>query len=184
MQVTLSMLWIPILVSAVFVFIAANLLWMALPFWHRPDSKKLPDEKAVLAGLTSAASGQYMAPNINWSKATAEEKEAFQNGPMGLLLVRNPNSFSMGKALTLYFLYGVVVSVLVAYVCGVTLAPGTHYLRVFRVAGTAAILAYALRGVDYSVWYGKPWLVTFKELIDGLIYGLLTAGTFGWLWPH
>jgi hypothetical protein len=184
MQVTLSMLWIPILVSAVFVFIAANLLWMALPFWHRSDYKKLPDEKAVLAGLTSAASGQYMAPNLDWSKATAEEKEAFQKGPMALLLVRNPNAFSLGKSLTLYFLYSVVVSVLVAYVCGVTLAPHTHYLRVFRVAGTAAILAYAFRGVPDSVWYGKPWVVTFKELIDGVIYGLLTAGTFGWLWPH
>jgi hypothetical protein len=184
MQVTLSMLWIPILVSAVFVFIAANLLWMALPFWHRKDYKKLPDEKAVLAGLTSAASGQYMAPNIDWSKATAEEKAAFQTGPAALLLVRNPNAFSLGKALTLYFLYSVVVSVLVAYVCGVTLPPGTHYLRVFRVAGTAAILAYAFRGVPDAVWYGKPWVVTFKELIDGVFYGLLTAGTFGWLWPH
>src|SRR5436190_19914227 len=176
MQVTLSMLWIPILVSAVFVFIAANLLWMAVPFWHRPDYKKLPDEKAVLAGLSSAASGQYITPNIDWSKATAEEKEAFQTGPMALLLVRNPNSFSLGKALTLYFLYCVVISVLVAYVCSATLAPGTHYLRVFRVAGTAAILAHAFRGVDHSVWYGKPWVVTFKELIDGVIYGLLTAG--------
>ena len=184
MQVTLSMLWIPILVSAVFVFIAANLLWMALPFWHRPDYKKLPDEKTVLAGLAGAASGQYIAPAMDWSKATAEEKEALQKGPAALLLVRNPNAFSLGKSLTLYFLYSLVVSLFVGYLCAVTLAPGTHYLKVFQVAGTAGILAYAFRGVPDSAWYGKPWSVTIKECIDGVIYGLLTAGTFGWLWPH
>jgi hypothetical protein len=183
-MVPLSALWLPILVSAVFVFIASNILWMALPFWHRPDYKKLPDEGAVLAGLAKASSGQYVAPAMDWSKATAEDRAAFQKGPGALMFVRNPNSFSLGKSLTLYFVYALVVSTLVAYVSGVTLAPGTHYLHVFRVAGTAAIIAYAFRGIPDSIWYGKPWSVTFKELIDGVIYGLLTAGTFGWLWPH
>jgi len=180
----LPLLWLPILLSAVIVFIASNLLWMALPFWHRKDYKKLPDEAAVLAGLASASSGQYIAPAMNWSKATAEDRAAIQKGPGALMFVRNPNSFSFGKSLTLYFLYALLISLLVAYISGVTLSPGTHYLRVFRVAGTAAVIAYAFRGFPDSVWYGKPWLVTFKELIDGVIYGLLTAGTFGWLWPH
>ena len=180
----LPLLWLPILVSAVIVFIAANILWMALPFWHRSDYKKLPDEGAVLAGLKSAASGQYIAPATDWSKATAEEKAAMQNGPMALLLVRNPNVFSLGKSLTLYFVYALIVSLFVAYISGVTMARGTHYLHVFRVAGTAGVIAYAFRGFPDSIWYGKPWSVTFKELIDGVIYGLLTAGTFGWLWPH
>jgi hypothetical protein len=183
-MVELSMLWLPILVSAVFVFIASNLLWMALPFWHRPDYKKLPDEAAVLAGLSSAASGQYIAPAMDWSKATPDERAAMQKGPMALMYVRNPNAFSFGKTLTLYFIYTLVISTFVAYVAGCTLAAGTHYLRVFRVAGTAGILAYSFRGVPDSIWYGKPWTVTIKEFIDGVIYGLLTAGTFGWLWPH
>src|SRR5262249_21619648 len=134
--------------------------------------------------LTSTPSGQYMAPAVDWSKATPEERAAMQKGPMALLLVRNPNAFSFGKSLTLYFLYSVVISLLVGYVCAATLAPGTHYLRVFRVAGTAGILGYAFRGVPDSIWYGKPWVVTIKEFIDGVLYGLLTAGTFGWLWPH
>jgi hypothetical protein len=53
-MVPLSSLWLPILVSAVFVFIASNLLWMALPFWHRKDNGKLPDEGTVVGGLASA----------------------------------------------------------------------------------------------------------------------------------
>lgn len=49
-MVALSSLWLPILVSAVIVFIASNVLWMALPFWHR-DYGKLPDEKTVIDAL-------------------------------------------------------------------------------------------------------------------------------------
>jgi hypothetical protein len=29
-----------------------------------------------------------------------------------------------------------------------------------------------------------PWSIVLKESFDGLIYSLLTAGTFGWLWPR
>src|SRR5262249_32153329 len=183
-MVALSMLWLPILVSAVFVFIAANLLWMALPFWHRPDYKKLPDEAAVVVGLESAAPGQYVVPGMDWSQAAAEGKAAMQKGPGALMYVRNPNTFALGKSLTLYFIYCLIISALVGYVCHATLAAGAHYRHVFRIAGAVAILAYAFRGVPDSIWYGKPWVVTFKEFIDGVIYGLLTAGTFGWLWPH
>ena len=183
-MVHLSTLWLPVLVSAVFVFIASNLLWMALPFWHRADYKKLPDESTVLGALKGAASGQYIAPVVDWPKSTPEEKAAIQQGPMTLMMVRNPNSFSFGKSITIYFLYCLVISALVGYLTGVVLAPGVHYPRVFRVAGTAAILAYSFRGVPDSIWYGKPWVVTIKEIIDGVIYGLLTAGTFGWLWPR
>ncbi len=183
-MVDLSMLWLPILVSAVFVFIASNLLWMALPFWHRADYKKLPDERTVLGALAGVTTGQYIAPAMEWSKATEEERAAAQQGPMAFLLVRNPNAFSFGKALTVYFLYTLVISAIVGYLAGIVLPPGVHYSRVFRLAGTAAILAYSFRGVPEAIWYGKPWSMVFKELIDGVIYGLLTAGTFGWLWPR
>jgi len=35
-----------------------------------------------------------------------------------------------------------------------------------------------------GIWKGQTWSVTFKEVVDGLVYALLTAGTFGWLWPR
>ena len=121
---------------------------------------------------------------MDWAKATPEEREAAHKEPMAILYVRNPNAFSFGKTLALYFLYAVVMSALVAYITGLTNAPGTHYPHIFRVAGTVAIIGYALRGVPDSIWFSKPWVVTIKEFVDGVIYGLLTAGTFGWLWPH
>jgi len=183
-MVPLTMLWLPILVSAVFVFIASNILWMALPFWHRSDYGKLPDEKTVLEALTSAKSGQYIAPCVDWKELTPEQKAEMQRGPQAFLLVRNPGTFNFGKTLTLWFLYTIVISIFVAYLTGLARSAGTPYIEVFRVAGTAAILAYTFRTIPEAIWYGKPWTVVIKEVIDGTIYGLLTAGAFGWLWPR
>ena len=32
-------------------------------------------------------------------------------------------------------------------------------------------------------WKMKPCKMTLKHAFDGLVYALLTAGIFGWLWP-
>lgn len=182
-MVTLSMLWLPILLSALFVFLASNILWIALPFWHNRDYLRLSDEKPVLNALANAKPGQYVVPLMDWKKMTPEQREESQRGPAAYMLVRNPSPFSLGRTLSLYFLYALVVSIFVAYVTGRTRPAGSEYLEVFRIAATVGFLAYGLRGVPDSVWYGKPWKVTFKEMIDGLIYGLLMGGVFGWLWP-
>ena len=55
---------------------------------------------------------------------------------------------------------------------------------VFRVVGAVGFLAYAARQMPAAIWMGKPWAVASKEVFDGLVYGLVTAGTFGWLWPR
>ncbi|MEK6373505.1 MAG: hypothetical protein AABO58_12505 [Acidobacteriota bacterium] len=183
-MVPLSMLCLPILLSAVFIFIAANVLWMMLPFWHRKDYERLPDEATVLGALASARSGQYAVPMMDWKNTTPEQRAAAQKGPMASLILRNPSAFSFPKTLILYFVYLLVVCTVVAYLTGITLGPGTDYMRVFRVAGTAGILAFSFNSIADSIWYGKPWPVTFKTIIDGVIFGLLIAGTFGWLWPR
>ncbi|MGH9579745.1 MAG: hypothetical protein ACRD2R_02020, partial [Terriglobales bacterium] len=71
-----------------------------------------------------------------------------------------------------------------AYLTGRTMAPGASYLAVFRVAGTAAFLGYSGATATDSIWKGQLWSVTLKHMFDGLVYGLLTAGVFGWLWPR
>jgi hypothetical protein len=184
-MIPLTTLWLPILLSAVIVFIASNILWMALPFWHRSDYDKLPNEKAALDAVRDAKSGQYMIPRANFSKLPAEEREAIMKGPMAFMILRNPASdFSFPAALVSYFIYALVISILVAYIPAVTLRPGTQYLEVFRIVGTAGILAYTFGSVPDAIWYGKPWPVVIKNMVDGVIYGLLTAGVFGWLWPR
>ena len=90
----------------------------------------------------------------------------------------------MPKLLGLWFAYSVLVGVFVAYLAGRTLAPGTDYLAVFRFAGTVAFMSYGLSQIVNSIWMGQRWGPTIKHVLDGLLYSLVTAGAFGWLWPR
>lgn len=184
-MVPLASLWLPILLSAVIVFVASFLLHMLLTY-HAKDFSKLPNEQAVLDVLRSVPPGDYVAPH-----ATPEMRKdpAFQqrlaHEPMLVLTImgdKMPKAFQ--KALIGWFVYGLVVSVFAAYVTGRTHGPGTEYTPIFRIAGTVAFVGYALALAQQSIWWGKKWSATIRSMIDGLIYGLLTAGVFGWLWPR
>ncbi len=185
-MVSLIALWIPILLSAVIVFVASSIMHMVLPY-HRKDYKQLPDEDKVLAALRAAGlnRGMYMFPFCSHkdmkSPAIAEKQK---QGPVGTLTVFPTGPVNMPKFLAMWFVYCVVVGIFTAYLTGRTLASGTMYLAVFRVAGTAAFMAYGVGQLVNGIWGGQPWGITIKHFIDGLIYGLLTAGTFGWLWPR
>jgi hypothetical protein len=100
------------------------------------------------------------------------------------VLVLKPAGEGMGKSLGQWFVYTLVVSAMVAYVASSVLPRGTDYLKVFQVAGTTAWLAYAFGQLPAAIWMGKPWSIALKEVFDGLLYGLVTAGAFGWLWPR
>jgi hypothetical protein len=116
------------------------------------------------------------------TQAAFVEKQ--KQGPVGMLTVFPSGPPAMPKYLATWFVYTVIVGFFTAYLTGRTVASGAHYLAVFRVAGTAAFMAYGLGTLVNSIWKGQPWGTTIKEVIDGLIYGSLTAGTFGWLWPR
>lgn len=185
-MVSITALWGPILLSAVIVFVASSIFHMLLPF-HRSDYRKLPDEDRVLdtlraAGVTPGRS--YHFPFCTHKEMKSPEAQArFKRGPVGLLTVFPSGPPAMGKYLGFWFLFCVIVGIFVACLTGRTLAAGTPYMEVFRVAGTIAFLGYAASQIQDSIWKGQTWGVTFKHLFDGLIYALLTAGTFGWLWP-
>ena len=182
-MVPLTMLWLPILVSAVIVFIASSIIWMALPI-HKNDYKKLANENAVADAMGSVPAGQYMFPYSGGGQMTPEIKERFEKGPAGIMIIREPGPFSMGTQLVTWFIYCLVISLFVAYLTGRTLGAGHDYLEVFRVAGTAAVLGYAGAAAPNAIWFSKPWSVVVKDIVDGVVYGLLTAGVFGWLWPQ
>jgi hypothetical protein len=83
----------------------------------------------------------------------------------------------------MWFLFTLVVSLVAGYLASRTLAPGSEYLDVFRVTGTVAFAGYVLALWEHAIWFGRSWVATAKFSFDGLIYALLTAGVFGWLWP-
>ena len=186
-MVTISMLWLPILVATALVFVASSIIWMALPH-HRSDTRRLPDEEPVTAplGKQDLAPGIYRFPWAGDMKAMKEPAfvEKLNRGPVGFVTLMPKGEFPMGKTLGVWTVYLLAIGVLVAYVTGRTVTPDAHYLQVFRVAGTVAFLAYAGGHLPDAIWWGKPWSNAWKEVVDGLVYALLTAGAFGWLWPR
>ena len=186
-MVPITALWLPILLSAVIVFFASFVLHMLLPI-HRGDYRQLPDEERVSDALRAANVTPGRAYHFPFtthkemkSPATVEK---FKRGPVGLLMIRPSGAPGLGKYLAQWFVFCVAVSFMTAYLAGRTRVPGATYLDVFSVAGCAAFLAYGFGQLQDSIWKSQTWGVTMKHVMDGLIYGLLTGGTFGWLWPR
>ena len=185
-MVPLAALWLPILLSAVIVFIASSIMHMVLPY-HRSDYRPLPDEDKVLAALRAAGlqRGLYHFPHCTHKDMkSAAVQEKFKQGPVGFLTIFPSGPPALPKLLGLWFAYCLIIGVFVACLAGYTVAPGAPYPVVFRVVAPAAFLAYGLGNLSNGIWKGQPWSVTNKEVVDGLVYGLLTAGAFGWLWPR
>ena len=186
-MVGLTSLLLPIFLSAVFVFIASSVIHMMSP-WHKSDYPTLPNDDAVRDALRPFAipPGEYMTPRPSSrddmkSPAFAEK---MKSGPVVMLRVFPNGPMSMGRNLGLWFVYTIVVSIFAGYIAGRALPAGANYLQVFRFAGATAFCGYALALWQFTIWYGRPAWITFKSTVDGLIYALLTAGTFGWLWPR
>lgn len=186
-MVPIPQLWLPILVATVLVYIASSVIHMFLTY-HRKDWSKVPAEDEVMDALRAAGvqPGDYMIPYSGSPEVLKSEefRAKATKGPVGVLTVfPSGNPFGMGKQLGQWFAYCLVVSVLCAYLTGRAVGPGMDYLQVFRFAGFTAFACYSVAGWQRSIWYGQSWGTTARNTLDGLVYGLLTAGTFGWLWP-
>jgi hypothetical protein len=182
----MTALWLPILLSAVFVFVLSGIIHMALP-WHKNDFKKLPDEDGIRAALKPfpIPPGDYMVPMCPGGDYNSPEyKKKLEEGPVQILTVLPNECSGMGQTFVQWFIFLLAVSFLTAYVTLHAVPADAHYLAVFRIAGAVAFLAYAGAQWPQSIWMRKSWLVTVKTTVDGLAYGLVTAGTFGWLWPR
>lgn len=179
-----SDLLVPILLSAVLVFIASSLIHAVLKL-HNSEYHKLSNEEDVRNVLrkSGAAPGMYITPHCHEGKMTPEWQQKFVDGPNTVIFVRPNGEVKMGPFLAKWFAYTIVVSFIAAYVARAALHPGASYLEVFRFAGVTAWLAYAWQGPADSIWTGKPWRATLGAMLDGLVYAGLTAGAFGWLWP-
>jgi hypothetical protein len=186
-MIPLTSLLLPIAVSAVLVFIASSLIHMVLPY-HRSDYGRVPSEDEAMEALRrfSIAPGVYVmpAPGSAAEERSPEYIAKRAKGPIAMLTVFKPGPPELGMQLGLWFVYTLVVSVFVAYVTGLALGPDASYRSVFRIASTVAFMGYALSLPQFSIWFGRPWSITLKSVFDGLIYGLLTGGAFGWLWPE
>lgn len=186
-MVSIVALWLPILVSAVLVFALSSIIHMALGY-HKNDFRPMPNEDAALEGLRRAGltPGEYVAPYAGSMEAMKSEahRQKVESGPVVFVTaIDKSRAFDMTTPLAQWFLYSVLVGILSAYLTGRMFGPGTEYLAVFRVAGTVAFASYSMALMQRSIWYGMRWSTTLKSMFDGLLYSLVTAGVFGWLWP-
>lgn len=180
-------LWLPVLLSAVLVFIASSVLHMVLRY-HADDFRALPDEDRVLEALSGFAipPGDYALPKAGGMEAMKDPafQAKLQKGPVFMGTFLRPGPIDMGPSLLKWFVYCLAVSAIAAYVTGRALGPGADYLSVFRFSGTVAFVSYAMAHWQDTIWYQRSVATTLKNNFDGLVYALLTAGAFGWLWPR
>ena len=184
-MVPLTSLWLPILLSAVFAFLLSNLLHMVLPY-HKGDYRSVPSEDEVQTALRkfNIPLGDYMLPRAGSMAGMKDPAflEKMKKGPVAIITFMS-GEFNMGAIMTQWFLFCLVISLFSAYLASRALAPGASYLQVSQIASCAAFMGYGLGAVPPSIWHRKSWATTAKMLFDALLYGFVTGGTLGWLWP-
>jgi hypothetical protein len=186
-MVSIVSLWLPILLSSVFVFVLSSLVHMVFGY-HANDLRKLPDEDAFADALRkfNIPPGSYVLPRASTTKemGSPEYQQKVKQGPSAIVTIRAGMSPSMAPYLFQWFVYSIVIGIIAAYVASRALQGETHYLAVFRFVGVTAFACYAVGGWQESIWYSRSWATTLKNTFDALLYALVTAGTFGWLWPR
>lgn len=185
-MVSLAQLWLPIVLSGVFVFIASSILHMVLRFWHAPECKGFSNEDEVAAALRkgNAGAGLYMIPYCSpEAMKDPATQEKLKSGPVGVIFMRKPGAMNMGAFLGQWFAFCLLVSLFCALLGVHVLATGAPHAHVFHLFGLAALMAYAFGVIPDAIWWGHPWASAIKHIIDGAIYAVITGLTFAWLWP-
>jgi len=185
-MVSIIDLWLPIILAGIGVFVVSSIIHMLLTY-HRSNMSQLPGEdkfREVMRSL-NVPPGEYMVPYCGSPDAmnSDEYKQKVNEGPVGWMTVLPNGPWPMGKSLLTSFIYSLIVGFFAAYIAVLALPAGAEYLQVMRITGVVAFCCYGIGLIQNSIWWGRKWSTTVKFLIDALIYGLVTGGFFGWLWP-
>ena len=175
-------LWLPILAATLACFFMSSAIWVLFK-WHNSDYRRADREEDVRAALQGSKPGYYMLPYcVDYAELAKEDmQQKFKDGPIAYITVAPSGLPAMGPRMVSMVLYFLLVSVICAYLVTRTLAPDAEYLAVFRVAGTVAFIANGIAVIPESIWFSRPWSMTIKNMLDALIYALITGGIFGWL---
>jgi hypothetical protein len=180
-------LWLPTLISAVVVFVVSSVIHMVTP-WHKNDYKSLPSQDDVMAALRpfGLRPGDYMVPRPSSmeemrSPAFAEKAE---KGPKLVMTVLPGGPMTMSKNLIGWFIYLLVIACLAGCLAVLALPARAHDHDVFHVVLLASFLGYSAALWQMTIWYSRSIGTTIRSTIDGLIYGLITAGVFMYFWPR
>jgi hypothetical protein len=183
----LTALWLPLLIAVVVVFVASSIIHMAMP-WHKNDYPAVPNQDAVMDALRPFAirPGDYMLPrSAGMAELRSKEfEDKLRRGPIVIMSVLPNGPMPMGATFVQWIIFIAVVTLFGAYIGSRALSSEAEYLDVFRFVGTVTFAGYSLAAWPISIWYRRGFNLAVKATFDALIYALLTAGVFGWLWPR
>ncbi|MFZ5496029.1 MAG: hypothetical protein ACOZE5_11940 [Verrucomicrobiota bacterium] len=179
-------LWLPILVSALAVFVISSLVHMVFK-WHASDYNGFANEDAVREALRAAnpAPGRYVLPHCKDMKdmATDAMKKKYAEGPVGHVTIIPNGQPAMGKYLGMWFLLCVLVSAAAAFLAAKAYGLAAPAQGAAKMAGAVAFIGYGFGTFQESIWMGRPWSATAKYLLDSALYAAGTWAVFLWLWP-
>lgn len=185
----LTALWLPIVVSAVGIFVASSLIHMVFK-WHQPDFKQFPNEDDVRAAIRAGntqGGGEYTIPYCASPNdmAKPEMQKKYAEGPIAVVTAWPPGEkINMGKTLSLWFALNLAVSAIIGYVAYKALLVPDTWGQVARLTSGLAFLAYAAGSFQYGIWWGKPWKSVSKDVLDAAIYAAITGVAFAMLWAR
>ena len=184
---TLLSLWLPILLSAVVVFIISSLVHMVIK-WHAGDYAPLTNEDAVRAAIRAGnpAPGRYVMPHCKDMKDMNSPVmlQKYREGPVAHFTLGPTGVPNMGKYLGTWFAWTLVVEVVAAYLAVRLFGLDHHYARAAaKLVGAVTFIGLGFGTVQESIWMMRPWGSSVKYLLDAALYAIGAACVFFWLWP-
>jgi len=186
MNVLLS-LWLPILLSAVVVFVISSLIHMVIK-WHASDYNGFSNEDAVRAAVRAGnpAPGRYVIPYCKDMKETGSEAmvRKYQEGPIAHVILGPNGAPQMGKYLATWFLWTLVVAIVAAFIASQIFFLEPNRARAAaKLVGAITFIAHGFGTVTESIWGMRPWSSSVKYLLDAGLYAVGAGLVFFWLWP-
>jgi len=184
--INLLQLWLPIVLGTGLAWIASGLIHMLIKY-HNSDYQQLSNEAEVMSAVQNGSPnlGIHTFPYCSdmSDMGNPEVQQKFSRGPVGMLTVFPNGMPKIGKLMAQQISFFLAGCILIAYSATLALGPGEDYMVVFRFISTVGFLTFGWAVIPFSIWFGHQWSTTAKYLLDALIYGLVVAGSFAWLWP-
>lgn len=184
---TLLSLWLPILLSAVVVFVISSLVHMVFK-WHAGDYTALANEDAVRAAIRAGnpAPGRYVMPHCKEMKEMGSEAmlQKYREGPVAHFTIGPSGVPNMGKYLGTWFAWTLVVEAVAAFIAVRVYGVDHGFGRAAaKLIGAITFIGFGFGTVQESIWSMRPWASSAKYLLDAALYGIGSAFVFLWLWP-
>lgn len=180
-------LWLPILLSAVVVFILSSLVHMVFK-WHAPEYRGFSNEDAVRDAIRAGnpSPGQYVVPYCKDMKEMGSETmmAKYKEGPVGFVVLTPSGPPNMGKSFVTWFLMSVAVATIGAFIATQLFGLDPERARAAaKLVFAVTFLSYGMGTICESVWMGRPWSSTVKYMLDAALYAVGSGAVFYWLWP-